>query len=126
MICAWCKKEFTPAYDNSKYCSDECTRKAGNFLKRKRKAIARGMSKEEAEVYAREVVQLRTCARFGCGNQFIPKVAGQKYCCDLCAKKEKQEELRRWRRNKKKYAAYRMDKPIFVNKLIRDLHIKGA
>lgn len=126
MICAWCKKEFTPVHNYSKYCSDECAREASNFLKRKRKAIARGMSEEEAEAYANNVVQLRTCARFGCGNQFVPKNAGKKYCCDLCAKRDKQEELRRWRHNKKKYAAYRMDKPIFVNRLIRDLNIKGA
>ena len=126
MICAWCNKEFTPTNSSNKYCCEKCAHEGAKREKRKRRARARGMSEEEAEAYANKVVQMRTCARFGCGNQFIPKNAGQKYCCDLCAKRDRQEELRRWRRNKKKYAAYRMDKPIFVNRLIHDLHIKGA
>ena len=126
MICAYCKKEFTPAYGSSIYCCDECARKGGNFKKRKRMALARGLTEEEAQEYAEHGEKMKICARFGCDNQFFPANNRQKYCSELCARIDKQQQLRTWKRNKKKYAAYRMDKPIFVNRLIHDLNIRGA
>lgn len=122
MLCAYCGKEFTPAYKCSIYCSKECAKNAYNEKRRKRRAIQRGFTEEEAEQYAKEnVPKLIICARFGCNNQFFPKTNNQRYCSEHCAKVAKQEHMRILRHNKKKYFAQRMDKTAFVHRLSHDL-----
>ena len=122
MLCAYCKKEFEPAYSSSIYCSKECARKAYNYKKRKIRAIKRGLTEEDAECYAKESEpQLITCARIGCNNQFLPKNNTQKYCSSYCAQIVKREQNRSYRNHEKKNFVQRMNKTTFIRRLSHDL-----
>lgn len=123
MLCAYCKKEFKPAYSSSLYCSKECARNAYNEKKRKKRAIERGLTEEEAERYAKEYKsELMICARNGCNNQFSPKNKQQKYCSKFCAREAKLEQMQQSRHNKQNQTSKYMNKTTFVRRLSHDLY----
>ena len=122
MRCAYCKKDFIPAYNSSIYCSKECARKAYNYQKRKKRAMKRGLTEKEAEAYAKEnEYKLKTCARPGCEKQFLPKNNKQKYCSKTCAKNAKPKQMQSGP-NKTKYTSCHMEKSVFVRRLAHDLY----
>lgn len=88
--CRCCGKEFTAAYGNEQFCSDECKHESIRESRRR--------SDNKRLGYTELNTQRRTCAV--CGATFTPNAATQKTCTEECGKEYKRTKDRERERKK--------------------------
>lgn len=92
--CALCGKEFTTIRKQVRYCSDACRKKKNRMDYDARQKAERA---ERRAKLAASIGKTATCPI--CGNDFVKKIARQKYCSTKCSDVVKFEKLQEQRKS---------------------------